>query len=463
MTAPIDIGLEQNDASLSVGQDDMFDLVHTQRELGKKGGVCGLSLDDGMPSGEEDEVEDGKEVESAEEDRVLALEADLDSMYDAYREKMKERDAKYRVIEARKKKGQMEEWGGLQDEKDDESGDDGSEDGGWEEMAAAKAAGDSSSDESDDDGPAPGQKRKRPNPTLGKHIDITPPSRAAQVWFSQEVFKEVGELDEEDEDKEVEVTSSFSQMRHDEREEQVCPYPLHYLISDGKKCETSDFEIVPAETQDDVDMWNVEDEDVDQAKQAYIQSANSDFHTELMLIPFLEYGLMTTEAVTLAQQLVNRRTTKTKLLNDGFNRYSLSAKDGLPSWFLDDEAKYYIPNIPVTKEAVAVLRARQRALDSRPIKKIAEAKGRKKLRAAQRLEKAMKKAEGLNATTDVSEREKARQIERLMRKGNAKSKKKEVRVVVARGAYKGMKGRPKGIKGRYAMVDARMKKEVCHN
>ena len=164
--------------------------------------------------------------------------------------------------------------------------------------------------------------------------------------------------------------------------------------------------------------------------------------------------------MTLAQQLVNRRTTKTNLLDDGFNRYSLNAKDGLPSWFLDDEAKHYKPNIPVTKEAVASLRARQRALDSRPIKKIAEAKGRKKMRAAQRLEKAMKKAEGVNATADMSEREKAQQIEKLMRKGTAKGKKREVKLVVAKGAHKGIKGRPKGVKGRYTMVDARMRKEV---
>src|SRR6267154_28798 len=111
---------------------------------------------------------------------------------------------------------------------------------------------------------------------------------------------------------------------------------------------------------------------------------------------YSEYGLTTVEAVSIAQRLVNRQTTKTHLLNDGFNRYSLNAKDGLPSWFLDDEAKCYKTNIPVTKEAIAALRARQRALDARPIKKIAEAKGRKKLRATQRLEKAMKKADGVN-------------------------------------------------------------------
>lgn len=134
----------------------------------------------------------------------------------------------------------------------------------------------------------------------------------------------------------------------------------------------------------------------------------------------------------------------------------------MPDWFLDDEAKNYKPNIPITKEAMQALRARQRALDARPIKKVAEAKARKKYKAAQRLDKAMKKAEGVNTTSDMSEKEKASAIEKLMRRGAAKAKKpkSEIHVVVAKGTHKGIKGRPKGVKGRYAMVDSRMKKEL---
>jgi AdoMet-dependent rRNA methyltransferase SPB1 len=174
-----------------------------------------------------------------------------------------------------------------------------------------------------------------------------------------------------------------------------------------------------------------------------------------------EYSLVTPEAVTLALQLVNREKTKTQLIDDGFNRYSLNSKEGLPAWFLDDEAKYYRPNIPITKGAVAALREKQRALDARPIKKVAEAKARKKYKAQQRLTKAMKKAEGINATTDMTEREKAQQIEKLLRKGMSTAKtKKDIKVVVAKGPHKGLKGRPKGVKGRYVMVDSRMKKEV---
>lgn len=171
--------------------------------------------------------------------------------------------------------------------------------------------------------------------------------------------------------------------------------------------------------------------------------------------------MLTPEAVTLAQRLVNRQTTKTHLINEGFTRYSLDSKEGLPSWFLDDEAKHYKVNLPITKEAVRALREKQRALDARPIKKVAEAKARKKIKAAQRLEKAMKKAEGVNQTADMSEREKASQIEKLMKKGMSKGKKKhDIKVVVAKGPNKGIKGRPKGVKGRYKIVDARMRKEV---
>jgi hypothetical protein len=61
----------------------------------------------------------------------------------------------------------------------------------------------------------------------------------------------------------------------------------------------------------------------------------------------------------------------------------------------------------------------------------------------------------------MTEREKAQQIEKVMRKGAAAgAKRKEIKVVVAKGAHKGVKGRPKGVKGRYQMVDARMRKEV---
>ncbi|KAG1833910.1 Spb1 C-terminal domain-containing protein [Suillus variegatus] len=452
MTAPLDIGLEQIDASLGVGQEDMFDLTGTERQLRHKGGIGIIRVDDDTPEDEdEDEVVAGDdqedEVLDSEEEmdrKASRLEAEMDGLYDAYQEKLKERDSKFKAREARQGNRMLEEWGGIQDGESSES----DEEGGWDQMQAAKGDNDDSSDESDDEEhETPGRKRRRPQVTevksnkkvklVTKLEEPTAAGRASQVWFSQDLFGGVEGLDdiEGEEGKEEDVDMASAQ--HDGSEEEWQDDPA--ASSDG------DFEVVPQQHDDDIEMWDAEDENQDEAKKEHIK----------------KYGLTTAESVSIAQRLVNRQTTKTHLLNDGFNRYSLNAKDGLPSWFLDDEGKHYKPNIPVTKEAIAALRTRQRALDARPIKKVAEAKGRKKLRATQRLEKAMKKAEGVNETSDMSEREKAKQIEKLMRKGTAKAnQKKETKVVVAKGTHKGVQGRPKGVKGRYVMVDARMRKET---
>jgi len=169
---------------------------------------------------------------------------------------------------------------------------------------------------------------------------------------------------------------------------------------------------------------------------------------------------LTAEAVTLATQLVNRKITADRLIDDGFNRLSTFNKDGLPTWFLDDESKFYKPNSPITKEAVAALKERQRALDARPIKKVAEAKARKKFKAVQRVEKAKKKADGVMEAEDLNNAEKARQVGKVMGKAHGKDKLKEKKIVVAKGANKGVQGRPRGVKGKYKIVDARMRKEV---
>ncbi|KAF8898634.1 Spb1 C-terminal domain-containing protein [Infundibulicybe gibba] len=456
MTAPLDIGMEQQDASLGLGQDDMFDLGGTEKAFWKQGGISRLVDDDGDTdiSDESDEEEGdgvGSSMELDEEEerekKMQGLEAELDGLYESYQDRLRKRDAKFKVRESREKNAEREEWHGIQEASGDEESD---VEGGWDKMQEAKhdigdASSDESSDESDEDGPPlAGRKRSnpsRPNANESKRMRLMttleePKTKAsisknAQLWFSQNVFSGVEDLEDE-----IMADAGVDEIHIDQNEENV---DWQDASSD------EDYEVIPT-TTDDIDMWDVHDDNEDKTKQAKIKKS----------------GLVTPEAVTIAQQLVNREKTKTQLINDGFNRYSLNSKEGLPSWFLDEEAKFYKPNLPITKEAVAALRAKQRALDARPIKKVAEAKARKKYKAAQRLEKAMKKAEGVNATSDMSEREKAQQIEKLMRKGmsSGQKTKKEIKVVVAKGAHKGLKGRPRGVKGRYTMVDSRMKKEV---
>lgn len=82
----------------------------------------------------------------------------------------------------------------------------------------------------------------------------------------------------------------------------------------------------------------------------------------------------------MAKQLANKEKTVEDLIDLGFSKEAFRDKDGLPEWFLDDEKHHNKPNLPVTKEAMNQLREKLKALDARPIKKVAEAKARKKFK-----------------------------------------------------------------------------------
>nr|8I9T_CS Chain CS, AdoMet-dependent rRNA methyltransferase SPB1 [Thermochaetoides thermophila DSM 1495] len=166
------------------------------------------------------------------------------------------------------------------------------------------------------------------------------------------------------------------------------------------------------------------------------------------------------EAMTLAHQLATGEKTKADLIDEGYNKYAFKQKEGLPDWFLEDEAKHDKPIKPITKEAAQAIKEKLRALNARPIKKVAEARARRKLRQAKKLEKLKKKADLLVDEEGMSEKEKATTIAKMLSAAARKKRRPQVKVVKATGANRGIKGRPKGVKGRYKMVDGRMKKEM---
>lgn len=164
--------------------------------------------------------------------------------------------------------------------------------------------------------------------------------------------------------------------------------------------------------------------------------------------------------MALAQQMATGERKTTDVVDDGFNKYAFRDVDGLPEWFLDDESKHSRPNRPITKAAAAAIKEKLRAINARPIKKVMEAKGRKKFKAAQRLEKLRKKSALLADDEALSEKDKAQTIAKLMSRAAKKKPKQNVKLVVAKGANRGISGRPKGVKGKYKIVDARMKKDI---
>jgi len=183
-------------------------------------------------------------------------------------------------------------------------------------------------------------------------------------------------------------------------------------------------------------------------------------HLAAPLLTMLDIDIITAEAMTLAQQVASGEKSTYELVDDGFNKYAFRDRDGLPEWFLDDEHKHSKPHRPISAAAAAAIKEKLRVLNSRPIKKVREAKDRKKFKAAQRLEKLRKKSALLADEEGMTEKDKAQNIAKLMSKAAKKKPKQQVKVVVAKGGNRGISGRPRGVKGKYKIVDARLKKDV---
>ncbi|ROV92886.1 hypothetical protein VSDG_06354 [Cytospora chrysosperma] len=433
MTAPMDIGMEEQGP---MGEDAMFQLkaVDKAGALGRisKGKMIKVN-DEPKDSGLGTSPDDDDDESDEEEDR---LERELDGMYETYKERKSETDAKYRAKRARKEH-KDDEWEGV-------SADEASE-------AESVLEEDSDDDSDDEDGSAGNQTLLT---DLEKDTgDASGLSKRARAFFNQDLFKDVEGLLDEPEDEEVEEVQEPEEMEVDEIDEvssdeeiQKKPSKKQAIVATDAPDESSDddFEVVRRPKQDD-------DEDESDWEEAE-KKKKTDSRPEIDII--------TAEAMTLAHELATGKKSTHDLIDDSFSKHAFRAdRDHLPEWFVEDEGRHDKPHKPITKAAAQAIKEKARAYNARPIKKVREAKARKKLRAADRLEKLKKKSDILAASEGMTEKEKADSIQKMIARAGKKTRRPPIKVVVARGANKG-KGRPKGVKGRYKMVDSRMKKEI---
>lgn len=418
MATPFDIGLEQAGPT---GDDAMFALKNVEKD----GALSKIAR--GKMAQIVEKEKDFSEEELTDDEEGDNLERYLDSQYDEYVEQKSARDAKYRAKRAR---GDNEdgEWNGFSDGEKEYSDD--------EELVQDADSDDSSDDEED----AP---RKLITTLEGEEGD-NGLTRRAQRFFDQDIFKGIDGLDdlEDDEDSGIDVEGEDEDVKMEDVEEKP-----------SKSTKKATFaEPAPVEWSDEEDDDKIEEvaRDESQWEQDEIPMKNGK----------PDIDIITAEAMTLAHQMATGKKTKHDLLDDSFNRYSLRDVDGLPDWFLDDENKHSKLQRPTTAAAAAAIKEKMRALNARPIKKVREAHARKKFKAAQRLEKLKKKSAMLADEEGMTEKEKAQSIARLMSRASKKKPKGKVSVVVAGGGNRGIKGRPKGTKGKYKMVDARLKKDV---
>uniref|UniRef100_A0A8C4PPE0 pre-rRNA processing protein FTSJ3 n=1 Tax=Equus asinus asinus TaxID=83772 RepID=A0A8C4PPE0_EQUAS len=131
----------------------------------------------------------------------------------------------------------------------------------------------------------------------------------------------------------------------------------------------------------------------------------------------------------------------------------------LPEWFVQEEKQHRIRQLPIDKKEVERYRKRWREINARPIKKVAEAKARKKRRMLKKLEQTKKKAEAVVNTVDISEREKVAQLRSLYKKAGLGKEKRQVTYVIAKKGVGRKVRRPAGVRGHFKVVDSRMKKD----
>ncbi|XP_030111813.3 pre-rRNA 2'-O-ribose RNA methyltransferase FTSJ3 [Taeniopygia guttata] len=167
------------------------------------------------------------------------------------------------------------------------------------------------------------------------------------------------------------------------------------------------------------------------------------------------------EGLALGSVIASSKKARRDLIDDSFNRYSYNEEEGeLPEWFTEEERQHRRRQLPVDKQTVEAYRQRWKEINARPIKKVAEAKARKKRRMLKKLEQMKKKAEAVVSTVDISEREKVAQLRRIYKKAGLAKEKRQVTYLVAKKGVGRRVRRPPGVRGQFKVVDSRLKKDV---
>jgi len=419
MTTPMDIGMEQLGPG---GEDTTFSLKRVDRANARDAVINARDLP--AESDSEDESQSESEDDDEDGDR---LERELDSMYEHYQERMEDRDSKLRAKKARKEY-EAEAWEGFSDQS-------------------------KSDDEDEDDEDSNAAVLSVQAPQSGAL------SNNAAMFFDQDIFQGVDE-EEEEEDEDEDEDDDDEEDRDEEEEEESdvemdeqevpAPAPKQKNKKEAKKQESE---------------WVDSDEEPEEQDprkpngQLGKSHSTADVYGNYSNLN-ADIDIITAEAMALAQQMASGEKKTSDVIDDGWHRYSFRDVDGMPEWFLDDENQHSKIQRPITKAAAAAIKEKMRAINARPIKKVMEAKGRKKFKAAQKLEKLRKKSALLADDEALSERDKSQAITKLMSKATKKKPKQQVKLVVARGANRGISGRPKGVKGKYKIVDSRMKKDI---
>ncbi|XP_041977883.1 pre-rRNA 2'-O-ribose RNA methyltransferase FTSJ3 [Aricia agestis] len=296
------------------------------------------------------------------------------------------------------------------------------------------------------------------NPLLTDLDNTDPVSRRsmkAELWFQKDSFKDIDEEDDEGADLDklakgfVEKGKKVSDTLAD--------------VKDTKRLKRKKEESSEEESSDSDSDYDVEDTVAPATGKAAAKSKNKDGFEVVTQDPELKRLKkslkMDAEALALGTMIATSKKFKRDLIDDGWNRYAFNDTN-LPDWFVEDENKHMKKEVVVPEKYTEEYKNRLQDINARPIKKVVEAKARKKKRMIKKMEKAKKKVEAVMENADMSEREKAQQIRHLYKKAQTDGKKKITYVVAKKHTTAKRMKRPSGVKGQYKVVDPRMKKDL---
>ncbi|XP_050436886.1 pre-rRNA 2'-O-ribose RNA methyltransferase FTSJ3 [Adelges cooleyi] len=285
----------------------------------------------------------------------------------------------------------------------------------------------------------------------------------AELWFDKDIFKNVE--NEEDEDYELDKMAAVLKSKGgkmyrdnlDDDDDDVVENkakPKEIAKKLVKKTNQDDDETTDSDSESDIS----EEEDPSAAMPLNEWDDKPTITLAGKKRKKRQAKMLDDKGLALGTMIASSKKMKRDIIDGAWNRYAFN-DDDLPDWFVQDEAKHMRKDTPVPKELVDEFGKRHEEINIRPIKKVGEAKARKKKRAMRKMEKAKKKLEGVIENVDVTEAEKARQVRQIYKK--LKQPKAEIKYVVSKKHTAAKRARrPPGVKGPYKVVDPRMKKDM---
>lgn len=272
------------------------------------------------------------------------------------------------------------------------------------------------------------EEKEENNPLIIKDTEIST-TKQTKMWFSQNIFNEIE--DNEDEEDEEKICQLKKNLQENDIKINKIEKNEHSDKKEEKKKKNKIKKIKDENNFEEVPIQQIDELDDEERK----------------------------KLLALGTMMKNDKELREEIIDRAYNRYAFNDVD-IPSWFFDEENEHNKPQLPVTKEMIQEIKKKLIEINARPIKKVMEAKARKKQKLNKKLKKLKNQVQTIMDSTDLNSINKSKALEKLYKKTKIK-KKTEKNYVVSKKMWNGHI--PRGVKKngiKTKLVDPRMKKDL---